>query len=161
MAGRPKRRAARAAAAGLPPPQGWKKQDAAAAASEDKPHRPGTFVKGRSGHPEGTTREILDATFTAKRLAAIHRPAAIETLVRELATPGATSVQAAAILLAYSDGRPMQNLQVRTIKDFSDLSDEERAALKASLKAKLIAEGQFRVLDGRLIDVDGEDRGEA
>jgi len=42
----------------------------------DKPGRP--FPKGKSGNPKGTTREIFDATWTAKRLAAIHRPAAIK-----------------------------------------------------------------------------------
>jgi hypothetical protein len=82
------------------------------------------FQKGQSGNPGGRPAVVKNI----QELARAKTPAAMAALVAALSNPG-ERVHAATALLAYAYGRPPQTQTLRFIRNWSDLSDEEVAAL--------------------------------
>ena len=107
MAGRPKRRAALAAAAGTTLPP-------------PQPPKPSLRKLQQPARDEAKP-------YTRKSVAA---------LAAALEVPG-ERVAAATTLLAYAWGRPVNQIEVRTINDFTDLTQEERRTLKTKLANQL------------------------
>ena len=79
---------------------------------------------GQSGNPGGRPKITADI----KELARVHTLDAVKALVEALARPE-HAVPAAGMLLAYGYGRPTQNVNIRKIGDWGDLTEEELVAL--------------------------------
>jgi hypothetical protein len=78
------------------------------------------FKPGQSGNPGGRpkgTREFVE-------LCRSHSDKAVKALLEALERPR-DAVAAANTLLAYAHGRPVQTQNVRVIRSFEDLTEEE------------------------------------
>lgn len=94
------------------------------------------FKPGQSGNPSGRpagTREFVEQ---CRKLA----PEAITALREALKRPR-DCVAAANTLLAYGYGRPVQTQNIRVIRSFEDLSEEELRQL-AGLDGPPLIEGE-------------------
>jgi len=111
MAGRPKHRAKLAAAA------------AAAGGATPTPPEP----------PKPSRRQQQQS---ARDEARPYTRKSVEALAAALEVPG-ERVAAATTLMAYGWGRPVNQVEVRTINDFEDLTFEERRTLKTKLAKQL------------------------
>jgi hypothetical protein len=89
------------------------------------------FQPGQSGNPGGRPAVVK----TIQALAREHTEEAIQALREALKHPS-TRVAAATALLDRGYGRPMQTQQLRVIRSFSDLTDEELRMLEASILAE-------------------------
>jgi len=74
------------------------------------------FAKGQSGNPGGQSKIAKNIRDLARQ----HRPEAIAALVAALESPG-ERVPAANTLLAYSDGKPAANVNIRVITSVREL----------------------------------------
>jgi hypothetical protein len=84
------------------------------------------FEPGQSGNPAG--RPKVSVTFQA--LCREERPALFEKLKAIAYEEGHRhQIRGIELMLAYDLGRPVQTQNVRTIRSFADLTDEELAAL--------------------------------
>jgi hypothetical protein len=84
------------------------------------------FEPGQSGNPAGRPK----ASITFQALCREERPALFEKLKAIAYEHGHThQIRAIELMLAYDLGRPTQTHNVRTIRSFADLTDEEIAAL--------------------------------
>lgn len=99
------------------------------------PINPKPFVKGQSGNPGGRPAGHREFVEQCRKLA----PEAIQALLDALKRPR-DAVAAANTLLAYAHGRPVQTQNVRVIRSFEDLSEEELRQL-AGLDGPPLIEG--------------------
>jgi hypothetical protein len=88
------------------------------------------FKPGQSGNPSG--RKPTDHNFMAEIRK--REPAALAVLdaamkMKKGGKPEPQAVRAAETVMAYSRGRPVQTQNVRVIRSFEDLSEEELIAL--------------------------------
>ena len=79
-----------------------------------------SFKPGQSGNPGGRAAGTREFVEKCRRLA----PDAIQALQDALKRPR-DAVAAANTLLAYAHGRPVQTQNVRVIRSFEDLTEEE------------------------------------
>jgi hypothetical protein len=82
------------------------------------------FKPGVSGNPGGRPAIVKNI----QELARQHTAHAVAALLAALQKPG-ERVAAAQVLLAYGYGRPVQTANLRVVRSWEDLTDEELRAL--------------------------------
>jgi hypothetical protein len=95
------------------------------------------WTKGQSGNPSGHKNTPGQIREYARQ----YTKDAVDALVKACKRPG-ERVGAATVLLAYGYGKPQNSLNLRVIRDITELSEDELIAIAGTDDDILLIEGE-------------------